>query len=172
MAAGEYVSMEAQAELVERELEIERRSIERQPGAETRELSAIYSQRGVSKEQADAMAEAVMADPEVALEVHAREELGIDPGDVGDPVAAAAASFVAFALGAIVPLLPWLVSDGRVATIGSAVLGIGASAAVGLVLSIFTERSKLRTASRQVSWAAGACLLTWLIGSLMGATVT
>ena len=85
MAAGEYVSMKAQAELVERELEIERRSIEEQPQAETEELAAIYRDRGIGAAHATSMAEAVMADPEVALEVHAREELGVDPDDTGDP---------------------------------------------------------------------------------------
>ena len=171
MAAGEYVSMKAQAELVERELDIERRSIANQPRAETRELSAIYAERGIEQSQADAMAKAVMADPEVALEVHAREELGIDPADVGDPVAAAVSSFIAFGLGAIIPLIPWFLIDGAEATIASTVLGLGASALVGVVLSIFTERSKFRTAARQVGWAAGACLLTWLIGTWMGATI-
>lgn len=171
MAAGEYVSMKAQAELVERELEIERRSLERQPLAETNELAAIYRQRGLDQQQALAMAEAVMEDPEIALEVHAREELGVDPDDIGNPTAAAISSFIAFAVGALIPLLPWFFGEGDAAVAASAVLGFGAAAVVGIVLATFTERSKLRTAARQVGWAIAACTVTWLIGSWLGAVV-
>jgi VIT1/CCC1 family predicted Fe2+/Mn2+ transporter len=171
MAAGEYVSVKAQVELVERELQIERISIAREPRLETEELAAIYTSRGIDPEQAEAMATAVMADPEVALEVHAREELGVDPDDVGNPLAAAGSSFVAFAVGALLPLVPWFVASGLAAMVASVVLGLAAAATVGLVLATFTERSRIRTASRQVVLAAVACALTWLIGSLLGATV-
>lgn len=171
MAAGEYVSMKAQAELVERELEIERQSLAHQPQAETNELAAIYRHRGLAPEQALEMAEAVMEDPEVALEVHAREELGVDPDETGNPVGAAVSSFVAFAIGAIIPLLPWFVAEGNGAVIASALLGLAAATTVGVVLAGFTERSPLRTAARQVAWATAACGATWLIGSWLGAVV-
>lgn len=171
MAAGEYVSVKAQAELVERELEIERISIAERPRAETLELKGIYLRRGIEASQAEAMATAVMADPDVALEVHAREELGVDPDDVGDPMAAASASFVAFSVGAILPLIPWFFMGGPTATLLSVIIGLVAAAAVGMTLSLFTKRSMFRTAARQVLLAGGACLLTWLIGSALGATV-
>lgn len=171
MAAGEYVSMKAQSELVERELDIERRSIARQPAAEIRELAAIYRKRGLDHEQATEMAEAVMTDPDVALEVHAREELGIDPDDTGDPVRAAVSSFVAFTLGALIPLLPWFFSEGTGAVVASAILGLVAAGTVGAVLARFTERSMVRTASRQIGWATAACAVTWLIGSWLGSVV-
>lgn len=171
MAAGEYVSVKAQAELIERELEIERRSIASEPSREQQELAGIYMSRGIDAEQAKAMADAVHADPDVALEVHAREELGVDPDDVGNAVGAALSSFVAFSLGAAVPLLPWLVAEGTGATIVSVVFGLAASAAVGLILASFTERSKLVTVGRQVGLAAVACGLTYIIGTLLGATV-
>lgn len=171
MAAGEYVSMKAQSELVERELEIERISLEQQPVAETRELAAIYRRRGLDADRAMEMAEAVMVDPEVALEVHAREELGVDPSDTGNPVAAALSSFVAFAIGAIIPLFPWFFWEGNGAIIASAILGLVAAATVGIILARFTERSAFRTAARQVSWAVGACAVTWLIGSWLGAVI-
>ncbi len=171
MAAGEYVSMKAQAELVERELQIERQSLAEHPKAEAHELATIYEGRGIEPEHAQAMAEAVMADPEVALEVHAREELGIDPESVGNPIEAAASSFVAFAVGAILPLLPWFFSDGNGAIVASAVIGLVAAAAVGVTLAVFTERSKTRTAARQVGWATAACALTWLIGTALGASI-
>ncbi len=171
MAAGEYVSMKAQTELVERELEIERKSLANQPDAEMRELAAIYRQRGLDAGQAEEMAQAVHVDPEVALEVHAREELGVDPEETGNPVAAAMSSFVAFALGAIIPLAPWFFAEGNGAIAASAVLGLLAAAAVGVTLARFTERSALRTAGRQVGWAIAACAVTWLIGSWLGAVV-
>ncbi len=171
MAAGEYVSMRAQAELVERELEIERRSIAEQPAAETDELAAIYRQRGIESGDAHKMAKAVMADPEVALEVHAREELGINPAEIGNPVAAAASSFLAFAVGAVIPLMPWFFADGNRAIIASSVLGLAAAAAVGGTLAYFTERSPVRTIGRQVSWGVGACAVTWLIGTWLGTVV-
>ncbi len=172
MAAGEYVSMKAQAELVERELAIERRSIAEQPKAETAELAAIYRSRGLDSEQARVVAESVMADPEVALEVHAREEMGIDPDGVGDPVSAAGASFLAFSVGALLPLIPWFFGFGDRAIIASAIIGVVAAAAVGAVLAGFTERSRIKTAGRQVAWAVGACALTWAIGTMLGATVS
>lgn len=171
MAAGEYVSVRAHAELVERELAIERESIAEEPQLEAQELADRYVSRGIDPEQAKTMAAAVHADPEVALEVHAREELGIDPEGVGDPLSAAVSSFGAFAVGATVPLLPWLVAGGVLATVASVVLGFSAAAAVGAVLAVFTERSKVRTAARQVGLAAAACGLTFAIGTLLGATV-
>ena len=171
MAAGEYVSMKAQSELVERELEIERQSLEHQPAAETRELAAIYRKRGLDAERAMEMAEAIMVDPEVALEVHAREELGVDPDETGNPVAAAVSSFIAFSIGAVIPLLPWFFTEGNGAIIASAILGLITAAAVGVTLARFTERSAIRTAGRQVGWAVAACAVTWLIGSWLGAVV-
>ncbi len=171
MAAGEYVSMKAQNELVERELEIERRSLQANPQREIRELTHIYMSRGVDEEDAAALAAAIMDDPEVALEVHAREELGIDPESVGRPVAAAVSSFIAFAVGAFLPLIPWLISEGTTARNGSIVVGLVAAAAVGALLAWFTERSMVRTIVRQVGWAVGACGLTWAIGSWLGTTI-
>ena len=171
MAAGEYVSLRAQAELVERELEIERISIAENPEAETAELTAIYIERGLNPEQARLVATELMSDPEVALDVHAREELGVDPNQLGNPLTAAAASFWSFSIGAFVPLVPWLVGSGTGAVWASAGLGVGASAAVGGLLARLTERSVVRTVVRQLVVASGACLATYLIGGLLGASV-
>jgi VIT1/CCC1 family predicted Fe2+/Mn2+ transporter len=171
MAAGEYVSVKAEAELVERELAIERASLANMPEKETEELASIYRSRGVPADEAAAISEAVMADPEVALEVHAREELGVDPDAIGDPVAAAASSFVAFAVGAIVPLLPWLVGSGTAAVVASLVLALLAAAAIGAVLAHYTERSKIATAARQVAIAALAAGVTYAIGSALGVAI-
>ena len=171
MAAGEWVSVRAQNELIERELEIERKSLEENPDEETRELAAIYRYRGVRPEHAELIAEDIMSDPDVALDVHAREELGIDPGGVASPVAAAVASFWAFALGALAPLVPWFLTEGRGAVIASVAIGMVAAALVGFALASFTERSGVRTAIRQVLVAAGACTATYLIGTALGVSV-
>jgi VIT1/CCC1 family predicted Fe2+/Mn2+ transporter len=171
MAAGEYVSMRAQAELLERELEMERIELRRNPHVETAELSQIYASRGIEPGRARAMAEDIMRDPELALETHAREELGIDPRSLGSPVKAAASSFVAFALGALVPLLPWFVSTGAAAMVASVVLGAVGAVGVGLGLARFTGRSALVSATRQLAIAAVAAGVTWLVGSLVGVGV-
>ena len=171
MAAGEYVSVKAEAELVERELEIERQSLAADPEEEAEELASIYASRGLPADQARELAEAVMEDPEVALEVHAREELGVDPDSVGDPIAAAGSSFFAFTIGAIIPLIPWFFIEGGAAIITSVVVGLVAAAAVGATLAYFTERSMVRTAARQVGIAALACVATYAIGAVLGATV-
>lgn len=171
MAAGEYVSVKAQAELIERELERERISLAEKPQAETNELATIYARRGIEPKHAQAMAEAVMANPEIALEVHAREELGVDPNDTGDPIGAAVSSFAAFGIGAFVPLVPWLFGEGSAALVLSIVLGLLTAAAVGWVLALFTEKSRIRTVARQVLLGSAACALTWLIGSALGATI-
>ena len=112
MAAGEYGSMKAQQELLERELAVERRELERNPHVETVELTQLYQSRGVDPDLARQLAQEVMVDPETALRAHAREELGIDPDALGSPVRAAASSFVSFSLGALLPLLPWFVTSG------------------------------------------------------------
>jgi VIT1/CCC1 family predicted Fe2+/Mn2+ transporter len=101
---GEYVSVSANRELLERELEVERREIQNDPVGETRELAGIYVERGLDHETALAVAEQIMDDPERALDVHAREELGLDPNQLGSPVGAATWSFLAFGIGAFVPL--------------------------------------------------------------------
>lgn len=168
MAAGEWVSMKAQSELLERELEMERIELRRNPIVERAELAAIYRSRGVPAEVADDLATAMMRDPEVALETHAREELGIDPGSLGSPRGAAVSSFLAFSVGALVPLAPWFVAAGAAAAVASVVLAFVAAAAVGFALARFTGRSRVRSALRQVLIAGAASALTYAIGSIVG----
>jgi VIT1/CCC1 family predicted Fe2+/Mn2+ transporter len=172
MAAGEYVSVKAQNELVEREIEVERRSIAEKPEAETNELAAIYEQRGVGPEQARRLAIAIMADPEVALDVHTREELGVAPDGLGSPVAAAWSSFVAFSIGAMLPLVPWFFGGGAAAVVASLVLAFLAAAFVGALIARYTERSIFRTSLRQVLVAAVSCGVTFAIGSAFGTSVS
>ncbi len=172
MAAGEYVSMRAQTELFERELDMERVELRRNPHVETVELSQIYASRGIHPDRAREMAEDIMADPDRALETHAREELGINPNALGSPVGAAVSSFVAFAVGALVPLLPWFFAHGKVAVIASIVLGALGAVAVGVSLARFTGRPPLRSAARQLGIAVLAAGLTFLIGRAVGVGVS
>jgi VIT1/CCC1 family predicted Fe2+/Mn2+ transporter len=168
MAAGEYVSMRAQTELLERELELERREIRRRPENERRELAAIYRSRGVHPSTADELATEMMRDPDLALETHAREELGIDPTSLGSPVGAAVSSFIAFCLGAVVPLIPWFFAKGTTAVVLSVVLGAIAALVVGALLAQFTGRSPLKSALRQLFIATLAAGVTFAIGKAVG----
>jgi VIT1/CCC1 family predicted Fe2+/Mn2+ transporter len=168
MASGEYVSMRAQTELLERELEMERIEIARRPESERRELAGLYRSRGVDPALADEMATEMMRDPEIALETHAREELGIGPSAFGSPVQAAVSSFVAFSLGALVPLIPWFFTRGGLGVGLSVVLGAIAALAVGGLLARFTGRSVLRSALRQLGITAAAAGVTYAVGLAVG----
>jgi vacuolar iron transporter family protein len=171
MAIGEYVSVRANAELLERELEAERQEIESDPAGETRELAGIYVDRGLDRAVAMTIATKMMEDPATALQAHAREELGIDPGELGSPVGAASASFAAFALGAAVPVLPWIVMSGTVGVLVSLLLGVATSAALGFGLAVLTRHSRLKGVARQVGLTMLAFGITFAIGSLLGTAV-
>jgi VIT1/CCC1 family predicted Fe2+/Mn2+ transporter len=171
MAAGEYVSMKAQQELFQRELDIERREIRRRPFVEEVELAGIYEARGVEPDTARKLASEMMRDPDLALETHAREELGIDPRSLGSPLRAAASSFVTFGLGALVPLIPWFFARGTAATITSLVLAAVAAIGVGTLLARFTGRSRLYTATRQFVFAMVPAAVTYGIGTAIGVGV-
>ncbi|MGD0833026.1 MAG: VIT1/CCC1 transporter family protein [Candidatus Dormibacteria bacterium] len=168
MAAGEYVSMSAQSELIHRELAVEKEELRRHPGRERRELVSVYMRRGVPRETAEAVTEALMKDPEVALEVHSREELGVDPARTGSPVAAALASFASFAVGALLPLLPWFFLTGIAAVVSSIVLGTLGCVVVGAGVAYFAERPYPRTVLRQLLIAAAAAAATFAVGRLVG----
>ena len=168
MAAGEYVSMQAQRELFQRELNVERRALKESPVAESAELVEIYKERGIDPEVARDLVDEVMQDPELALETHAREELGIDPSALGLPLEAAGASFGAFAAGAFVPLLPWLLTSGGAAIIASVVAAAVAALASGALLGAVSGRSKWRSAFRQLAIGTVAAAVTYGVGRLVG----
>jgi VIT1/CCC1 family predicted Fe2+/Mn2+ transporter len=172
MGAGEYLSMAAQRELMERELDVERESLSQSPEGEAQELRGMYEERGIAPDVARDMVHEVMADPELALETHAREELGISPQHLGSPVQAAVSSFASFALGAFVPLLPWLISRGNGAIVASVVLTVLASVTIGLVLATFTRRSMVRSALRQLVITAVAAAVTYGIGRAIGTGIS
>jgi len=169
MAAGEYVSMSAQRELFERDLAIERRAIAESPEGETQELIEIFKRKGLGSELATRLAGEVMSDPELALETHAREEFGVDPSALGSPVTATISSFIAFTIGAFIPLAPWLFGGGTAAVAWSIVLSAIAALTLGAVLGGLTGRSKLLAALRQLAIAALAASVTYGVGRAVGA---
>jgi VIT1/CCC1 family predicted Fe2+/Mn2+ transporter len=169
MAAGEYISMSGQREVFERELATEREEIKRHPESELKELEMIYIKRGISEDIAGQLAHELMSDPHLALATHAREELGIDPGSLGSPLQAAVSSFVTFAFGAFIPLIPFLggSSSLRVALIAISITALAALIAGG-GLSFFTLRSPSFSAFRSLVICAVAGSVTYGIGSLVG----
>ena len=172
MASGEFVSVSAQNELVRREIEVERREMARNPEAETSELARIFEAKGVEASLALSVARNIMQDPERALAVHAKEELGVDPDSLASPWMTALWSFVAFAVGALAPLIPWFIGSGTPAKLTSLGIGVGASLAVGALVGRFAERNRLRSALRQAGILVVACAATYLIGRALHSSVS
>ena len=168
MAAGEYISMRAQAELLGSQIAKEREELAADPAGEHRELLAIYRARGVPEETAEALATEMMRTPELALETHAREELGIDPTELGSPVGAAASSFLTFTVGAALPLAPWFLTSGLAGVVASLIVAAVAAFVIGVVLAHFTGRSRLRSGTRQLAVAMLAAGVTYWVGTLFG----
>jgi VIT1/CCC1 family predicted Fe2+/Mn2+ transporter len=168
MGAGEYISMTAQRELFERELDIERRALAEAPEGETEELVEIFVRKGIAPELARRLAVEVMSDPELALETHAREEFGVDPSALGSPWAAALSSFLAFTVGAFIPLLPWLIGGGTAAVAWSIALSAVAALALGALLGYFTGRNMWFSAFRSLGIAALAAGVTFAVGHAVG----
>jgi VIT1/CCC1 family predicted Fe2+/Mn2+ transporter len=171
MAAGEYVSMRGQTELLERELSMERHEIVHNPEAEMRELEFILRKKGINERLAKELVADIHKDPDVALKAHAKEELGIDPEALGSAKGASASSFGAFAVGAILPLLPWFFASGTAAVIATIGIASVTAIAVGLGLAGFTGRSYVRSALRQFAIALFAASITYALGSLVGTGV-
>lgn len=168
MAAGEYVSMKAQSELLQRELDMEALELRRAPEAERAELARLYESRGVDPAVAGEMAAEMMRTPELALETHAREELGVSPHNLGNPYAASSASAASFAIGALVPLLPWFFTSGGGALAMSLLLGALAAVVIGVALARFSGRSPLRLVVRQLIVTIAAAGVTFLVGKAVG----
>jgi VIT1/CCC1 family predicted Fe2+/Mn2+ transporter len=172
MAAGEYISMQSQRELYERQIALERAELEAMPEEEQAELAAIYRAKGFSPAEADAIAERLFLDPEHALDTLIREELGLDPDELGSPWGAAGGSFLAFAIGAIIPVIPFLFLTGQVAIVVSLVLSLVAMFAVGVGVSLLTGRGAIFSGLRQVGIGATAAAVTFLVGRVIGVSVS
>jgi vacuolar iron transporter family protein len=168
MATGEWISMRAQKESLEYEIDVERRSLESSPVEERDELREIFKSRGIDADLADRLATDLMRDPDLALRTHAREELGVDPSATGSPWTAAISSFIAFSLGALIPLMPWLVTQHGSDVGWSIGLGAVASLVFGGVIGWFIRRGTWRWALRQLAVTALAAAVTFLVGHLVG----
>jgi len=171
MAAGEYVSMASQRDLFKREIDLERQELLEKPEEERLELELIYRAKGLPRDQAKAIADRIMADPETALGTLAREELGLDPDELGSAWKAATFSFIAFAIGASVVVVPYALFSGLTAFILAIALALVGMIVVGGVVGKQSGRGVLFSASRQVLWGAGAAAVTYLVGSLVGVNV-
>ena len=168
MASGEYISVRAQKELLEYEINVERQSLLDSPVQEQEELRQLFVDRGIDEELAERLSVDLMRDPEMALRTHAREELGVDPSTTGSPWGAAISSLFSFALGAFVPLLPWIVTSSGNPIAWSIVLAILAAAVVGGIIGWFTRNGIVKWAMRQVFVGALAAAVTFGIGRLVG----
>jgi VIT1/CCC1 family predicted Fe2+/Mn2+ transporter len=171
MAAGEYVSMRSQRELFEYQISLEREELEEYPLEEQEELALIYNARGLSKEQADDVAAELMKDKEQALDTLAREELGLNPADLGSPWGAAWSSFLSFGAGGAVPLLPFLFGGGRHVMAAAVIITAIALFLVGSALSLFTGKNAWWSGLRMVLIGGGAGLVTFVVGRLLGGGV-
>ncbi|MBB3041528.1 VIT1/CCC1 transporter family protein [Nocardioides sp. LMS-CY] len=168
MGAGEYISMANQREAFEREIALEAEEIRLMPEEEQRELELIYQAKGLTPEDASHIAAQVMSDHEIALDTLAREELGLDPDDLGSPWGAAASSFVAFSLGAVLVVLPYLITGGTAALLGAIGIALLALVAVGAVMARLNGRPMGVAILRQVAVGSLAAAATYGLGSLLG----
>ena len=172
MAAGEWISVSAQNELVEREAAVERRELIGNAEAETEELASMYEGHGISPDTARAAAEDVMLSPEVALRVHVREEMGVDPDDLPSALGAAGISLVCFLFGALLPVIPWFTgATGFAPAAISVAIGVVAAGFVGAAIGRFAERSIVRSIARPIVIVLVACAITYSIGELVGVNV-
>jgi VIT1/CCC1 family predicted Fe2+/Mn2+ transporter len=171
MAAGEWISVRTQTELWQGQIAEERDELERYPEAEAEELALIYHARGFELEAARSMARELVKDQERALVVLSREELGLDPDELGSPMAAALWSFGSFCLGSLVPLLPWLLASGTVALWSSIAAAAVVLFLVGAATSLFSGRNLAFGGARMLAIGAAAGAATWAIGSWLGASV-
>jgi VIT1/CCC1 family predicted Fe2+/Mn2+ transporter len=176
MAAGEYVSVASQRDLFRREIAMEASELRDKPEEEEKELELIYRAKGLDRENAALVAKQIMADPKTALDTLAREELGLDPGALGNPVKVAISSFIAFAIGASVVVLPYLfftASDASTTiplalAITFALLGM---IAVGGIVGKLSGRGMVFSALRQLAWGVGAAAVTYGVGHVIGVNV-
>ncbi|MEV0401401.1 VIT1/CCC1 family protein [Actinoallomurus sp. NPDC050550] len=172
MAAGEYVSMSSQREMFEREIALEAQELEETPEEEHAELVLLYRAKGLDRSDAERLADRIMSDKKVALDTLAREELGLDPDELGSPWGAAASSLLAFAMGAFVVVLPYLIGGGAAALLAAIGLAVLALFGVGAGIGVLNGRPAVRSGLRQVVAGGLAAGVTFLVGHLIGTAVS
>ena len=176
MAAGEYVSVASQRDLFRREIEMEATELREKPDEEQKELELIYRAKGLSREQSAMVAAQIMTDPKTALETLAREELGLDPNELGNPVKVAVSSFIAFAIGASVVVLPYLFFTGPTASTSIPLIlaisfALTSMIVVGSVVGRLSGRGMAFSAARQLAWGVGAAVVTFGVGRIIGVNI-
>jgi VIT1/CCC1 family predicted Fe2+/Mn2+ transporter len=172
MAAGEYISVRSQRELFEREIVKEEEELTSSPEEEKKELELIYRAKGIPREEAVRLAETLLSNPESALDTLAREELGLDPGELGSPWGAAWSSFLAFVGGALIPLLPFVFVSGPYGIWAAAAASAVALFGVGAILSIFTGKGALYSGLRMMVIGGLVALITNTLGRLLGVSLS
>ena len=168
MAVGEFISVQSQRELLDYQVAFQRKQLREAEDQERAILARIYRERGFSAEEADRFVEAVFEEPEHAVRMMIFEEVGLDERSIGSPLSAAVGSFLAFTLGAFVPLLPYLLWSGGTAFGLSLGLSLGALALLGLGIGRMTRRPLLYTAVRQVLLGGVAAAVTFAVGTIIG----
>jgi VIT1/CCC1 family predicted Fe2+/Mn2+ transporter len=171
MAVGEYISVRSQRELLDHQLAFERRQIRETPDQEKAILRRVYQGRGFTEEESSRFVERVFADPEHAATLLIFEEVGLDARSIGSPAAAAGSSFMAFIVGALVPLVPYLLLGGATAFTTSLGVSLGALALLGYGISRLTHRPPLYASVRQVLLGGSAAAVTYMVGALIGVQV-
>ena len=171
MAAGEYISVQSQREVLHRQIALERAELAAIPEEEKEDLVGIYVSKGIPEPDALRIADKIFEDPETALETLVREKLGLDATQISSPWSAAGGSFAAFCLGAIVPIIPYLFGGGTLILVTTFVVSLAALFVVGALVSLLTGRSLLFSGFRQVGLGAAAAILTYFVGRVIGVSV-
>lgn len=168
MALGEWISVTTSLEATQAQIEVEREEIRLMPEAEAEELALIYQARGMPRSEAEALARSIISNPDHALATMSREELGVVPEELGSAMTAAVTSFILFALGAVMPVLPFLFFEGVAALAGSAVLSSAGLFFLGGGMTLLTGRNPWYAGVRQLALGLAAAVLTYVVGGLVG----
>jgi len=169
MALGEWLSVQSARELYAHQIAIERDELEAAPEEEAEELALIYQSKGLAPDRAKELADSIIRDQTAALDTLAREELGIDPSELGGSAwVAAVTSFVLFSVGAIVPVFPYFFGGGTSALVASVILSVIALFLIGAAITVITGRSVLLSGGRQVVFGLAAAAITFGVGRLIG----
>ncbi|HSL98096.1 MAG TPA: VIT1/CCC1 transporter family protein [Candidatus Deferrimicrobiaceae bacterium] len=171
MGVGEYISVQSQRELLDYQIAFQRKQLREAPEQERAILAGLYLERGFSREEADRFVDAVFDEEDHAVRLLIFEEVGLDERSIGSPFAAAAGSFVAFTIGAFVPLAPYLLLVGAAAFVGSLGLSLVALALLGTGIALLTRRPIPYGAVRQVLLGGAAAAVTYGVGTLLGVTI-
>ena len=172
MAVGEYISVRSQREILDYQIELQKAQLREDPATEAAILRSIYMAKGLSSAEATLIVDRIMEDHGRALDTFVREEIGLSGETMGSPLAAGGSSFTAFAIGAIIPVIPYLLLGGMAAFWVSLIVSIGSLFALGAVVSLLTHRPPLVVGARQALLGLAAAVITYGIGALLGVAMS